>query len=337
MAYESTAHHHESHQEPLLRIKGRNFRFWGLYGFVALLCLCFLAGCVENEKDKLLNEKYEKNSLESFTYKEGMTVAGTIDQLATEIEKEGVYMIHLGFHPTTDNIADFEQMLRNDFDGEIEIFSRDGFMKPYCTISYHDFASFAWSPLKDTYGPVYYFEAKSPGRYSRGYSFRPKIRSNVAHTYSLYLQRVKSKAAIQNNSKKNIRKEGNVASGKELTIPARIARFDIKFEKGGRYIFYIGLRPTTGPTVKDYMDFTDVMLGDYDGHTEIYKDSEPYHLIRYDGSKTFGSGKAWSGHYKARGYHFNIDKPDMYSFIPEMKSKNEFEFSISTNRIMWRK
>ena len=96
---------------------------------------------------------------------------GTIDQIATQfIGKKGeTYMFSIGFRPTTDNMAEFEQILRNDFAGEIEIFIEG---KPHSIINYNDFDSFMWSPGNDTYSTVYYLTIDSNDTM---YSFRPRI------------------------------------------------------------------------------------------------------------------------------------------------------------------
>ena len=332
-------------------MKNKTLKF-SLNGLTAL-CLCFAMAC-SLPNDKRLNKKYESNDLNSITYKEGMTVSGTLYRIATEIEKKGTYMIHLGFHPATADISDFEQILRNDFDGEIEIFSRDG--RPYQTIRYQDFVSFAWSPGKDAYGPVYYFYAESPGPYSSGYMFSTKIRSNEAYVCSFYLQRVKKsflenlssffKSETQINTRQYMAKNKNpiLKEGEINVLPTE--RFDISFEKKGNYIIRIVLRPTTEDS---YSDFAKLTWNDFDGIIEIRKNGNPYIVIHYDDTKTSGSSlsliessaysekSSWRNAYISKSYQFNIDEPGIYSIIPEMKSKKEFKFSISINRIMWRK
>lgn len=145
--------------------------------------------CQTSPGERYLNEKYLSSpGVNPFAGDKGeMPIFGTIDQIATEFvgQKGKTYMFSLGFQPTTENISEFEKILRDDFDGEIEIYTNG---RPYRTIRYKDFDSFVWHPGKDAYGPVYNFKIESS---DIRYSFRPRIRSNKAYTYSFYLNRVR--------------------------------------------------------------------------------------------------------------------------------------------------
>jgi len=169
-----------------------------------------------------------------------MPVSGTIDQVATEFYgvKGKIYMFSLGFQPTTNDISEFEQILRNDFDGEIEIYKNG---QPYKTIRYKDFNSFIWHPGDNIYGPEYNFKIED---YSVRYSFRPKIRSNRPYTYSLYIQRISFGARLKNLFKLKIQNKReqyaddikHSAAEKKLDVPVIMERIDINFEKKGAYI-----------------------------------------------------------------------------------------------------
>jgi len=311
--------------------------------WMAVLYMCFSLACIENKEDKHLNKKYEKNVLGSIAYREELTVSGTIDQIATQfiMEKGETYMFSLGFRPTTDNIAEFEQILRNDFNGEIEIF-QDG--KVHSIIKYHDFDSFVWSPGKDAYGPMYYLEVEHN---DTNYSFRPKITAKEACAYSFYIQRVKKSfiKSVKNFFKLKMNDGGShhtaeiSKQGNEKTrIPAIMRRIDMDIEKKGRHIVIVCLHSVIQGEhnfIQEYSLFSDLMENDYDGTIKIYKNDSPYYIIRYDNTNVFEGGLyGWWGEHDAgkdgsREYDFYADEPGTYSFIPEVKSKQNFEFSLS--------
>ena len=325
---------------------------------ISTLCLCFSMACSGSPNDKYLNKKYEMNSFESNTYRDGLAVSGTIDQVATEFTsnpllKGKTYMFSLGFLPTTYNIAEFEQILRNDFDGEIEILHEG---KPYSIINYNDFDSFAWSPGKDAYGPVYYFSVSNSSGVA--YSFKPKIRAKEACAYSFNIQRVRRsfgkpvndliKSPTKDVRKQNTKK-GHEAKNEMINIPAIMRRIDMDIEKDGGYTISLGLRFPMQFTIdgkRDYikeLSINDKLMKDgYDGTIKVHKNGNPYLIIRYDDNPRSNSGnnRWWGGHdsktTQIRWYSFYADEPGTYSFIPEMKSNEKFDFSLSINYIYWR-
>jgi len=318
------------------------------------VCLSYLeAACHTCLGDKHLNDEYLASpGVNPFAGDKGdMPVSGTIDQIATEFigEKGKTYMFSLGFRPTTQNIFEFEQILRNDFDGEIEIYT-DG--KPYKTMRYKDFDSFAWHPGKDLYGPVYNFKIEY-GAYTTSYSFRPKIRSDKPYTYSFYIQRIR-KSFVERlsnlfNSKTHDEKRQHTddtkhsVAGKELNIPATIERVDINIEKKGVYVMRVGLPWPTDDVVASYND--PWIYKNFDGDVDVYQNSNEYLVVPYDNIENDGtkyiryitSLSLFCGNHMSMPQSFFIDKPGIYSFIPKIRSKNEFEFSFSIHRSIWRK
>jgi len=284
-----------------------------------------------------LNEKYLSSQGENpfAEDSEEMSVSGTIDQVATEFygEKGKIYMFSLGFQPTTNDISEFEQILRNDFDGEIEIYTNS---KPYKTIRYKDFDSFAWHPGNDVYGPVYNFKIEpGPAGYSIKYSFRPKIRSNKLYTYSFYLQRVSFGERLKNlfrlktqdGQSKRADDTKYYAQGKELNIPAKIERIGVKIEKKDVHIMDIAL-----PLQKEKpWQENSGNYKNYDGVIEIYQNGDEYLVMPNRLAKNRISSLYFMNHTEM-SHTFFIDKPGIYSFILKMKSKNEFEFSFSVCR-----
>lgn len=313
-----------------------------LLKMIFVLCLGFSMACGKQfeERQKQLNKKYEANSFESNTYKDGLTVSGTVEQVSTEfIRKKGeTYMLFFGFRPTTDNIVEFEQILMNDFDGEIEIFQKG---KPYFIINYHDYDAFTWSPSRDTYGPAYYLIIDSN---DTNYSFKPKIRAKDAYTYSFSLKRIKTNNVRKHNTTKNPNPENET-----INVPVVMNRIDMELENKGRHIFTFGLHfPTIFDSdgkrayTKEPAIFDDIIQNEYDGSIKVYKNGKPYLVMRFD-DVVNGSGWSgwWGGHDDESGhvktYNFFIGEPSIYSFIPEIVSKSNFEFSLSINYVHVRK
>jgi len=319
---------------------------------ISTLYLFFSMACSGSPNDKYLNNKYEKNSFESNTYRDGLTVSGTIDQVATQfIGKKGeTYMFSLGFQPTTDNITEFEQVLRNDFDGEIEIFQEG---KLHSIIKYNEFNSFTWSPGKDTYGPVYYLIIDDP-RYTLNYSFMPKIRAKETCTYSFFLQRVRKSfsgyiagffKSKTNDGRKQYIAQNPKPEDDKINVPAVLRRIDMDIEKRGKYAIQIGIQSVNKDECNSHCLslLGNLMKSNYDGNIKLYKNGNPYLIMRYEDSSGSGLGLPgkWNYHdiIKDGGsqYSFYVDKPGIYSFIPEMKSFEEFEFSLFIYHSFFRK
>lgn len=83
-----------------------------------------------------------------------LTVPLTLELIGIDLEKKGIYRLQLGFQPGTMPLPAFEQSLRTDYGGEIEVFLDDDLHK---RLRYEDHAGFAPTPVGNGYGPVYYF------------------------------------------------------------------------------------------------------------------------------------------------------------------------------------
>lgn len=80
---------------------------------------------------------------------------------------------------------------------------------------------------------------------------------------------------------------------------------------------------------------------DFDGTVDIYQNGNEYLTIPYDNIKVDGTrytSSMWSffGKHTSMTHAFLLDEPGIYSFVPKIKSKNEFKFSFSIYRSIWR-
>lgn len=93
--------------------------------------------------------------------KKRATVPATLGLIGFDIERDGIYFLQLVFDPKGTPLPAFEQELRNNLGGEIEIVVNGD---PFKTIRYEDFVGFAPAPVGEGYGPVYAFQVDFPGQ-----------------------------------------------------------------------------------------------------------------------------------------------------------------------------
>lgn len=235
------------------------------------------------------------------------------EMIATGSEKKGLYTITLVFQPGEKPLSEFEQELRNDFAGEIEILYRG---EHYKTIYYEDFTGFIPAPVGTGYGPTYsvYMERGN-------YNFYPRIRGKKPCSYSLAIKR--QQQGLGERLKGWLRaepEETQTANSREprseLQVPARLERFDLFADVTKSYGMSLGIRKK-GRELDDDTYFYRAVRSTSAGTIDILRNDKPLKKINYTDS-TAHAWVGWGTLFDGAYYDiFGKEGEVWYSFIPK--------------------
>lgn len=264
--------------------------------------------------------------------KKALTVPLTLELIGIDIEKGGIYRLQLGFQPGATPLPAFEQSLRTDCGGEIEVFL-DG--KLHKRLRYEDHAGFAPTPVGNGYGPVYYVKIDVDffGG-SRQCDLYPKIRAKKPCSYALAISREHYslvekignlfRSPIDNDT---AAPETPALPRPELEAQALVERIDILTAKKGSHGFGIGVYK---PEKQEDNSQSRLRI-DFAGITEVWRDGRKYTSIDYDDT----IGVSYIGHNNSfKGLDYFLEDIDIgwYSFVPKIVSFKEGVFGFEFGR-----
>lgn len=274
--------------------------------------------------------------------KKNLTVPLTLELIGIDIEKGGIYRLQLGFQPGATPLPAFEQSLRTDYGGEIEVFLDD---KLHKRLRYEDHAGFAPTPVGDGYGPVYYvrIDVDFFGG-SRQCDLYPKIRAKKPCSYALSLSRehYSLMEKIGNLFRPPIAShttapETPAQPRPELEAQALVERIDILTEKKGNHFFTIAFHKPTSQIindidrVRDEDNFYKKLRNEITGDIEVYKNDKQYMAFDYNSSRS----RSWIGNmYHIMGFSYFLEDIDVewYSFKPKIMSSEKRAFAFGFER-----
>lgn len=269
--------------------------------------------------------------------KKNLTVPLTLELIGIDIEKGGIYRLQLGFQPGATPLPAFEQSLRTDYGGEIEIFLNG---KLHKRLRYEDHAGFAPTPVGDGYGPVYFFHVDVPFGGSQQCDLYPKIRAKKPGSYALAISREqqswgeKIKNFFQDSSKEvEHESDQTIIQRSDLQVLALVECIDIAIEKKGGYGIMVGFHKKEKGKI---LEFDDRLYKDFSGTIEIFEGDNPYLLISYEDRIAMG----YAGYgAKFRGFNYSVDNMNIgwYRFVPIFMSDSEEIFGFTVKRSYMRK
>lgn len=257
----------------------------------------------------------------------------TWEMISIGMEKGGLYDIILAFQPGNTPLPQFEEELRSNFTGEIEILC-DG--RPYQTIRYEDFVGFAPAPLGNGYGPVYRVKIDVPAFVlDKQYDFYPRIRARTPCGYSFAIARRQGVGAwLQGLFSSPGRQKTAAAPRSDLQAMAHAERLDILLEIEGRYGFGVGFRQLEHEKDLRIVDFRETFRK-HKGAIEILQDGNRIKILNYNSNAYSGIGRGveFSGY----GYSLYNVQPGWYSFIPKIMSSEMRTFAFDIVRAKYNK
>ena len=295
--------------------------------------------------------------------KKRATVPATLGLIGFDIERDGIYFLQLVFDPKGTPLPAFEQELRNNLGGEIEIVVNGD---PFKTIRYEDFVGFAPAPVGEGYGPVYAFQVDFPlfpGHHSEQFNFRLRIRANKPCSYTFCLSRkaesFSEKMQRRFSSAKDGIKTNRPANKKaDLNHQAEAVQVNYYVEIEGNYGCILGIDRTTFTGIdknddeglKIWREYSRFIDHGCIGTIKIFAGNNIIQTIDYNNSWSSSKYKervgdaiqgSKYGEYEGfSGYSFWLDKEPhegWYGFRPEIFSAKKIIIGIDIHRSYMRK
>ncbi len=295
--------------------------------------------------------------------KKKATVPATLGLIGFDIERDGIYFLQLVFDPKGTPLPAFEQELRNNLGGEIEIVVNGD---PFKTIRYEDFVGFAPAPVGEGYGPVYAFQVDFPlfpGHHSEQFNFYPRIRANKPCSYTFCLSRkaesFSEKMQRRFSSAKDGAKTNRPANKRDdLNHEAEAVQVNYYVEIEGNYGCILGIDRTTFTGIdknddeglKKWQEYFKFINCGCVGTIKIFAGNNIIQTIDYNNSWSSSKYKERVGdtiqggnygEYKGfYGYSFWFDKEPnegWYGFRPEIFSTRKLVIGIDIRRSYMRK
>lgn len=293
----------------------------------------------EEQEEQLMQA--QERAEEIAQLKKKATVPATLGLIGFDIEQDGIYFLQLVFDPKGTPLPAFEQELRNNLGGEIEIVVNGD---PFKTIRYEDFVGFAPAPVGEGYGPVYAFQVDFPlfpGHHSEQFNFRLRIRANKPCSYTFCLSR-----KAESFSEKMQRRFSSAKDGVKTHRPSN-KRDDLKHEaKAVQVNYYVEMEDDYGSTIgigrtdlelqEKEVKFREFIYNNCRGIINIFDENNIIQTINFN-ELNIHSFIRFEGIFS--GYAFSCKKlhKGWYGFRPEIFSTNKRIIGINIRRSYMRK
>ena len=315
----------------------------------------------EEQEEQLMQA--QERAEEIAQLKKKATVPATLGLIGFDIERDGIYFLQLVFDPKGTPLPAFEQELRNNLGGEIEIVVNGD---PFKTIRYEDFVGFAPAPVGEGYGPVYTFQVDfslSPGFGSAQFNFYPRIRANKPCSYTFCLSRKAESFSEKmqrrfSGAKDTAKAPGPAKKRDDLNHEAEAVQVNYYVEIEGNYGCILGIDRTTFTGIdknddeglKIWREYSKFIDRGCVGTIKIFAGNNIIQTIDYNNSWSSAKykervgdaiqGSKYGKYEGFSGYSFWFDKEPnegWYGFRPEIFSTRKLVIGIDIHRSYMRK